>query len=109
MKHIRLILLALLIPTVFVAYSAAFDFSEIEQQVVEHRLDNGLTFLILPRHDAPVVSFVTHVNVGCSDDPMGSMGMPHMFEHMAFKGTRQIGSTDIKKETKWMEEEESKS
>jgi len=106
MKHIRLILLALLIPTIFAASSFAFDFAEIEQQVIEHKLDNGLTFIILPRHDAPVVSFVTHVNVGCSDDPMGSMGMAHMFEHMAFKGTRQIGSTDIKKESKWMEEED---
>ncbi len=86
--------------------SVAFDFSEIENKIVEHKLDNGLTILIMPRHDAPVVSFVTTVNVGCAEDPMGSMGMAHMFEHMAFKGTHNIGSKDIKKEEKWMAEED---
>jgi len=106
MKHFRLVLFAFLIPLIFAASAVAFDFSEIEKQVVEYQLDNGLTFIILPRHDAPVVSFVTHVNVGCADDPMGAMGMAHMFEHMAFKGTKEIGPADAKKERKWMQEED---
>lgn len=86
--------------------SFAFDFSQIEDKVVEYKLDNGLTVLILPRGDAPVVSCYTQANVGCADDPMGSMGMAHMFEHMAFKGTKEIGTTDYKKEKKWMDEED---
>jgi predicted Zn-dependent peptidase len=85
---------------------SAFDFSQIENRVVEHTLDNGLTFLILPRHDAPVVSLVTAVNTGCADDPMGYMGMSHMFEHMAFKGTEEIGSKEVKLEAKWAAEKE---
>lgn len=84
----------------------AFDFSKIENKVVEHTLDNGLTLLILPRHDAPVVSFVITVNTGCAEDPLGYMGMAHMFEHMAFKGTKEIGSKDLKTEMKWMAEED---
>ncbi len=85
---------------------AAFDFSEIENKVVEYTLDNGLKFIVLPRHEAPVVSFITQANVGCSDDPKGAMGMAHMFEHMAFKGTKEIGTKDLKKELKWMAEED---
>ncbi len=84
----------------------AFDFSKIENNVVEHTLDNGLTFVIFPRHDAPVVSINTIVNTGCADDPKGYMGLAHMFEHMAFKGTEDIGTKNIKKEKKWIELED---
>jgi len=84
----------------------AFDFSEIENKIVEYKLDNGLTIIVLPRHDAPVVSFVTNVNTGVADDPKGATGLAHMFEHMAFKGTEEIGSKDLKKEMNWMAEED---
>jgi predicted Zn-dependent peptidase len=60
----------------------------------------------MPRHDAPVVSLVTTVNTGCADDPKGAMGLAHMFEHMAFKGTKEIGTKNLKKEQKWMAEED---
>lgn len=107
MKNAKLFFCAAMIMVLMIAAPlSAFEFSEIEKQIVEYKLDNGLTLIILPRHDAPVVSFVTHVDAGCVDDPMGSMGMAHMFEHMAFKGTREIGTTDIKKEMKWIEEED---
>ncbi len=43
---------------------------------------------------APVVSFHTYVNTGSVDDPKGSTGLAHMFEHMAFKGTETIGSAN---------------
>ncbi len=86
------------------AYS--FDFSEVENQIVEHKLANGLTLIVYPRHDAPVISCFTNVNYGAADDPMGSMGISHMFEHMAFKGNKEIGTTDYNKEKKWMDEED---
>jgi predicted Zn-dependent peptidase len=98
--------IVLMLVLLLVSAAPAFDFSEIENKVVEHTLDNGLTLLILPRHDAPVVSFVTTVNTGCAEDPLGYMGMAHMFEHMAFKGTEEIGSKDLKAERKWMAEED---
>jgi predicted Zn-dependent peptidase len=86
--------------------AGAFDFSTIENQIVEHKLANGLTVIIYPKHDAPVISCYTHVNYGGAEDPMGSMGISHMFEHMAFKGNTEIGTTDYKKEKKWMDEED---
>src|SRR5262249_25261057 len=46
------------------------------------------------RHEAPVVSFHTYVNAGSVDDPKGKTGLAHMFEHMAFKGTDTIGTTN---------------
>ena len=89
------------------AEKASFDFSKLENAVTEHTLDNGLTILILERHDAPVASFVTWANVGSGDDPKGYTGMAHMFEHMAFKGTTTLGSKDIDKELELIAVEDS--
>jgi predicted Zn-dependent peptidase len=57
-----------------------------------------MRFLVIERHEAPVVSFHTYVNVGSVDDPSGETGIAHMFEHMAFKGTPTIGSKNWPKE-----------
>ena len=84
-----------------------FDFSELEKSVTEHKLENGLTVLIVERHDAPVVSFVTWANVGSVDDPKGYTGLAHMFEHMAFKGTTTLGTKDYEKEKELIAREDS--
>jgi predicted Zn-dependent peptidase len=45
-----------------------------------------------------VFSFFTHVDAGSAQDPLGKTGLAHMFEHMAFKGTDKIGTTDYSAE-----------
>lgn len=79
-----------------ILYSTAmsFDFTKLQGAVVEYTLKNGLKVLVLERHDAPVVSFVTYVDAGAVDDPKGYTGLAHMFEHMAFKGTATLGTKD---------------
>jgi predicted Zn-dependent peptidase len=57
-------------------------------------LANGLTVLVCERPEAPVFSFFTHVDVGADREVPGITGLAHMFEHMAFKGTDTIGTTD---------------
>jgi predicted Zn-dependent peptidase len=64
------------------------------RQVTEFRLDNGLRFIVLERHKAPVVSFVTYADVGGADEPDGKTGVAHFLEHLAFKGTTRIGAVD---------------
>jgi predicted Zn-dependent peptidase len=90
----RVRLLALLLPGLICAQSL----QEFEKKVTEFTLPNGMRFLIIERHEAPVVSFHTYVNVGSVDDPSGESGIAHMFEHMAFKGTPSIGTKDWPKE-----------
>lgn len=68
------------------------------QQVTEFRLDNGLKFIVLERHEAPVVSFVTYADVGGANEPDGKTGVAHFLEHLAFKGTPRIGTKDYKAE-----------
>ncbi len=78
----------------------AQDLKQFEKRVTEFDLANGLHFIVLERHEAPVVSFHTYVNAGSVDDPKGKTGIAHMFEHMAFKGTDLIGTTDAAAEKK---------
>jgi len=84
----------LLLPGLLLAQSL----KDFEKKVTEFTLPNGLHFILIERHEAPVVSFHTYVNVGSVDDPAGQTGLAHMFEHMAFKGTPLIGTKDWTKE-----------
>ena len=70
------------------------DLASFEKRVTVKTLPNGLTLILCERHEAPVVSFFTHVNVGADREYPGITGLAHMFEHMAFKGTDKIGTTN---------------
>lgn len=86
------------------APSGAGSSADLEGRVVKHTLPNGLTLLILERHDAPVFSFHTHVDVGSSDEQVGATGLAHLFEHLAFMGTQTIGTTDYSAESRALDE-----
>jgi predicted Zn-dependent peptidase len=73
---------------------SAQNLQEFEKKVTEFTLANGMHFIVIERHQAPVVSFDTYVDAGAVDDPSGETGIAHMFEHMAFKGTEAIGTKD---------------
>jgi predicted Zn-dependent peptidase len=72
----------------------AQDLASIEKRVTVKKLDNGLTLIIYERPEAPVFSYATVANVGAAQEVPGITGLAHMFEHMAFKGTDAIGTTD---------------
>ncbi len=76
----------------------AQDLSTFEQHVTQHTLKNGWTFILVKRPVAPVFSFMTRVNVGSAQEGAGQTGLAHMFEHMAFKGTPRLGTTDYEAE-----------
>ncbi len=77
-----------------VASATAQDLASFEKRTTVKVLPNGLTLIICERPEAPVFSFYTLVDAGSADDPQGASGLAHMFEHMAFKGTDQIGTTN---------------
>ena len=92
-----------MILTLLIAISSApmlqaQNIENIEQNVTEFTLDNGLHFIIIERDVAPVASFVTHVGVGSVNEQIGQTGLSHVFEHMAFKGTTTIGTTNWEEE-----------
>jgi predicted Zn-dependent peptidase len=82
------------------APAAAQYLEAFEKRTTVHTLDNGWTFIIVRRDVAPVFSFATIANVGGAQEVPGITGLAHMFEHMAFKGTPNIGTNDYKDEQK---------
>lgn len=91
------VLLAFCLSTAFLlaaASAVAQDVDALAERITEFTLDNGLHFIIIERPVAPVATFVTFVNVGSVDEPVNNTGIAHIFEHMAFKGSRAIGTRD---------------
>ena len=85
---------------------AAGSYEDLQGQVKEFTLDNGVHFIVLERHDVPVFSFDIYMDVGSAQEVTGITGLAHILEHMAFKGTSEVGTEDIKKELKAMAAED---
>lgn len=73
------------------------------ERITEFRLDNGMKFIVMENHEAPVVSFVTYADVGGADEADGKTGIAHFLEHLAFKGTREIGTDNYAAETQLLQ------
>jgi predicted Zn-dependent peptidase len=82
------------------------NLADFAKRVTEFTLPNGLHFIVVERHEAPVVSFETLVNVGSSEDTAGETGLAHLFEHLAFKGTETVGTRDWTAEKRALDEVE---
>src|SRR5271155_2232899 len=72
----------------------AQDLASFEKRITTKVLPNGMTLIVCERPEAPVFSYFTIVDAGDANDPGGQSGLAHMFEHLAFKGTKDIGTTD---------------
>jgi zinc protease len=57
----------------------------------DSKLKNGLRVIISEDHAVPVFSVAVAYNVGSRDERMGRTGFAHLFEHMMFKGSENVG------------------
>jgi len=71
--------------------------------VEEYVLENGLRLLMIPKKGDPNIAAGWIARVGSVNERPGITGISHLFEHMMFKGTRVIGTTDIKKDLELMD------
>lgn len=87
---------AILIAALAIATVASAQ--EANVPVEEFTLDNGMRLLMVERHESPTVSagWVTHA--GSANETYGVTGIAHLFEHMMFKGSTTIGTSDYAKE-----------
>ncbi len=95
------LLFVLLFPLVASAQSLA-------ERVVERTLFNGLKILLVERHQVPTISFRIVYKVGGANEVNGITGIAHLYEHMAFKGTEQIGTKNYTEEKKLIDAIESR-
>lgn len=67
-------------------------------QVREYTLDNGLKVYMSIYKDAPKIQTYIAVRAGSKNDPHETTGLAHYLEHMMFKGSERLGTSDWEKE-----------
>jgi predicted Zn-dependent peptidase len=97
-RYFRFLLLVLIVCSIGTLVYAE-DFSSLKSQVKKITLKNGLRIIVVSRDIAPVFSAQVWVKVGGADELPGASGAAHLLEHMAFKGTKNIGTSNYAKET----------
>ena len=78
----------------------------LEDKVTEFELDNGMKFIVIERHEAPVVFCAVGFKVGAIYERPGITGISHLLEHMLFKGTETIGTKDFDAEKEFLARED---
>src|ERR1022692_3820229 len=69
----------------------AADVKEVKIPIKQYKLKNGLTILLSEDHSAPTYSIAVTYNVGSRDERDGRTGFAHLFEHMMFQGSENVG------------------
>jgi predicted Zn-dependent peptidase len=71
---------------------------DINIDVKEFRLENGMQFLVVERPTSPQVACRLAIRAGSALEESGKTGIAHLLEHMMFKGTKNFGTFDYKKD-----------
>jgi len=66
----------------------------IDLKLVRHELDNGLRVVLHPDARLPLVAVNVWYHVGSKDERPGRTGFAHLFEHMLFQGSENVGTND---------------
>ena len=86
---------------------AAVVLGQAQQVPVEERtLSNGMKLLMVERHHSPAIAGGWVARVGSVNERPGITGIAHLFEHMMFKGTPTIGTSDAKRDAEIIEQQE---
>lgn len=65
--------------------------------IEQYTLDNGLRVVLSRDASVPVVSIAVYYNVGSRDERTGRTGFAHLFEHMMYQGSENVGKGDYMK------------
>ncbi|WP_276496955.1 M16 family metallopeptidase [Pontibacter litorisediminis] len=66
-----------------------------EVPVDYYKLDNGLKVVLSPNKTAPVVTVAVYYNIGFRIEPKDRTGFAHLFEHMMFQGSDNLGKMEF--------------
>lgn len=99
LRRLSIVIVLLLLPVLAAATPLA-------EKVIEQRLANGLRLLVVERPDVPTVSAYLTIGVGSVHETSETRGVAHLLEHMLFKGTETLGTTDYAAEQPLLEKVE---
>ncbi len=74
--------------------SAAWAQNGARVDLKETRLANGLRVITVEDHNAPVIAVSVTYNVGSRNERPGRTGFAHLFEHMMFQGSENVGKSE---------------
>jgi zinc protease len=77
-------------------HAATLKVTPPEIKVREHQLANGLSILLHEDHSVPVANVQIWYHVGSKDERQGRSGFAHLFEHIMFKGSANLGPEEHK-------------
>ena len=63
-------------------------------EYTEYKLDNGLRVILAEDHSVPIVAVNVWYHVGSGYEEVGRSGFAHLFEHMMFEGSENVGKTE---------------
>lgn len=88
----RSLLRSLVCTCLLALISPAFGQTKLPKvEFTDIRLENGLRVIIAPDHFAPVFSIDVTYNTGSANEKQGRTGFAHLFEHMMFEGSMNVG------------------
>ena len=102
-RNRRLLVAVLIVTLLFVWISVSVAAESLEEKIKEITLENGMKFVVVERHEAPVVFCATAFNVGSANEWPNVTGISHLLEHMMFKGTKMMGTADYDAEIPYLE------
>src|SRR5713101_8264027 len=89
--------LLFLAPLLLAARVAAAPAEEFHVPVEYYKLPNGLRVVLSPDHTAPTVCVGVYYRIGFRIEPKDRTGFAHLFEHMMFQGSQNLGKMEFVK------------
>lgn len=90
----RLLLTTLVLP-VIIFLSWAGKPAPMEVPVVYYKLTNGLKVVLSKDKTAPTIAVGVYYNIGFRIEPKNRTGFAHLFEHMMFQGSKNLGKMEF--------------
>lgn len=92
MRRVSKLLFSTLLCALFAVSAFAQAAKNVRVDFKETTLKNGLRVITVEDHSAPVIALSITYNVGSRNERKGRTGFAHLFEHMMFKGSENVGS-----------------
>src|SRR5580704_11717294 len=91
MKRLRIFTIAALVIALCGGTAANVGAQEVRIPIEQFTLKNGLRVVLSEEHAAPTVSLCITYDVGSRNEQAGHTGFAHLFEHMMFQGSQNVG------------------
>ena len=88
-------LASLLAMSVFTPLARATDPGSFSVPVIYYKLPNGLRVILSPDSTAPTVVTAVYYRIGFRIEPKDRTGFAHLFEHMMFQGSQNLGKMEF--------------